>query len=181
MICDRALLGAYVQGKDRVDLKTLKTAAREVSGRGARRRQRIYTGIAASVLVALAAALGTAYYRYGSDALRETAAAKVVAEPVVSAKTESMQASLREAFDPAQVDTSDAAYQALFGAWQIDYSPKDGRTVCEQARRQGLQCVQGTGSISDLRQMNKPAVLRLLGAEGTDYYARRSPRSGGKT
>ena len=164
VLCDRALLGAYVQGKDRVDLKTLKTAAREVSGRGARRRQSIYTGIAGGVLLALAAALGGAYYRYGSDAT-----GKVVADAAVSAKTESVQASLPEAFDPPG-DTSDAAYQALFGVWHIDYSPDD-RTVCEQARRQGLHCVQGTGSLSDLRQMNKPAVLRLLGAGGTDYYA----------
>jgi hypothetical protein len=32
MICDRALLGAYAQGKDRVDTPMLSRAAREVFG-----------------------------------------------------------------------------------------------------------------------------------------------------
>ena len=33
IICDRALIGTFVQGKDRVDNKTLLTATREVSGK----------------------------------------------------------------------------------------------------------------------------------------------------
>ena len=33
IICDRALIGAFVQGKDCVDNKTLLTATREVSGK----------------------------------------------------------------------------------------------------------------------------------------------------
>ena len=151
VLCDRALLGAYVQGKERVDLKTLKTAAREVSGRSARRRSS--AGIAAGVLLALACALGGAYYWYGSGKVAAAPAVSVPAEPFAAAGTES------------------AAYQALFGAWQIDYDPHDSRTVCEQARQRELTCMQGTGSLSDLKQMNKPAVLRLLGAEGTDSYA----------
>jgi general secretion pathway protein A len=38
-ICDRALLGAYVQGKDRIDIHTLSKAAREVFGDAGYRRR----------------------------------------------------------------------------------------------------------------------------------------------
>ncbi|HME46404.1 MAG TPA: AAA family ATPase [Syntrophorhabdales bacterium] len=171
VICDRALLGAYVQGKDRVDLETLKRAAREVSGRGPRQRKRIYKGIAAGLLLASFTALGTTYYIYGPGPFWRPVSNKVTQEPAVSGKPDIVPASLLERLDDASVDTRDAAYQALFEEWQINYSSKQSKAVCEQARQQGLQCVQGTGSISDLRQMNKPAVLRLLGVKGNEYYA----------
>jgi general secretion pathway protein A len=171
VICDRALLGAYVQAKDRVDLETLKTAAREVSGKGFRQRRRIHKGIAAGLLLACCAALGTTYYIYGAGPFWRVTTNKIAQEPAVSEKPEVVPPSLLEQLDHADVDTEDTSYQALFNEWQIDYSPKQGKAVCEQARQQGLQCVQGTGTISDLRQMNKPAVLRLLGAKGNEYYA----------
>jgi general secretion pathway protein A len=62
-ICDRALLGAYVQKQDRVDVKTLTTAAREVSGDGKYqwRRWRTYQKIAASLLL-VCAIFAVAYY-----------------------------------------------------------------------------------------------------------------------
>jgi general secretion pathway protein A len=43
-ICDRALLGAYVEGKDQIDTKTVTAAAREVLGDDGyrRRRRRIF-------------------------------------------------------------------------------------------------------------------------------------------
>ena len=51
LICDRSLLGAYVQGKDKVDKATLKRAAQEVFGKdkAGGRRRKIVGWIAATV------------------------------------------------------------------------------------------------------------------------------------
>jgi len=62
IICDRALLGAYVENKAQVDLQTLNYAAREVFGEQKHTNTRkwhwpAYTAIAASVAAAAVAAL----------------------------------------------------------------------------------------------------------------------------
>jgi general secretion pathway protein A len=67
-VCDRALLGAYVQGRDRVDRDTLICAAREVLGvRGLRNRTYLWAG--AVVLLICAAVLSVLYF---SPQQRET-------------------------------------------------------------------------------------------------------------
>ncbi len=55
VICDRALLGAFVEGKERVDARTLMKAAREATG--VQRRVGVYGAAAAILVLALAAAL----------------------------------------------------------------------------------------------------------------------------
>ena len=47
---------------------------------------------------------------------------------------------------------------------------KDGRTACEQAQAQNLLCHEGKGDIETLRVINKPALLKLIDAQGKDYY-----------
>ena len=63
------------------------------------------------------------------------------------------------------------AYQALFQAWHIAYDPEDQREACDQARAQGLRCLTGKGTIGALREMNRPAMLRLIDGKGGEYYA----------
>ena len=55
LICDRALLGAYTEGKAKVDKSTLAKAAREVSVRGKNRWQvrKIYLWLTIAILIAL--------------------------------------------------------------------------------------------------------------------------------
>jgi len=56
VICDRALLGTYIQGKERIDKKTLLSAAREVSGKKPnqnRRTRQIYLWIVTLVIFLL--------------------------------------------------------------------------------------------------------------------------------
>jgi general secretion pathway protein A len=66
VVCDRALLGTFVQEKERVDIKTLKKAAREVMAEEYRSgRKRLYRA-AAGVLFLLCIALGTFYHMSGS-------------------------------------------------------------------------------------------------------------------
>ncbi len=80
VICDRALLGAFVQGKDQVDKKTLIKAAREISGnRGLQRPTLIIVQLFLAVsLLVLFVALGTAFYLNRSGPFPEVITKKVV-------------------------------------------------------------------------------------------------------
>lgn len=66
IICDRALLGAYVQDQDQVNIPTLKKAAREVLGDIAnqpqQKRKKSYWSIAALVLFFSGSVVATGYY-----------------------------------------------------------------------------------------------------------------------
>ncbi len=75
VICDRALLGAYVQGKDRVDTDTLATAAREVSGDERRTLltagyEKLLTGV---MIIIFGIALSAIYYHLRAERPGETA------------------------------------------------------------------------------------------------------------
>ena len=176
VICDRALLGAYVEGKDRVDTKTLTTAAREVSG-GADyqwRNRKVHQGISVCFLLLLCAVAAATYYL-----LRPEPLARVTVKAVVEGRgTEANATSLKgppieKPMDTTpRRDTKATAYRTLFEQWQIEYKPESSRTACEQAVGQGLRCMHGSkGTISGLRQMNRPAALRLLDEKNGEYYA----------
>ena len=66
VVCDRALIGAFAQGKDCVNKKTLVTAAREVSGKKEHRWQqkKTYPKILAGLFLLLFVALAAAAYVY---------------------------------------------------------------------------------------------------------------------
>jgi general secretion pathway protein A len=63
---------------------------------------------------------------------------------------------------------ADAAFTALFGLWKVDYlsGSADG---CTQAAAKGLSCFSQRGSLAQLRQFNRPAVLMLSDTAGTPY------------
>jgi general secretion pathway protein A len=54
----------------------------------------------------------------------------------------------------------DGAFSRLFRLWGADYDPAAGR-ACEQAARQGLQCLFQKGSWGQVRALNRPAILTL--------------------
>jgi general secretion pathway protein A len=175
VICDRALTGAYVQGKEQVDRKTLLTAAREVSGEEVHRwwKGRVFQGVSAGCLLLLCIAVAVAYYAHEkakppASAVKTgaTEARKVTAgTPKVAAAT------LAKPPGTTRASARDAAYRALFEAWQIRYDPKDKRAPGDQAAAQGLRYVAEKSSLSSLRQINKPAVLTLLDEKDGEYYA----------
>jgi general secretion pathway protein A len=165
VICDRALLGAYTQGKGSVDKKTLLTAVNEVSGKGNNRRQqrKVYPWIASAFLIVLIIA-GAVYY------IQNLMLSQGVDSPIASSKTAPMASTEDKEGITVKVSSRDKAYQSLFNAWQITYDPKDGRNACEQAQNQGLRCYDGKGNLDTLRRMNKPVLLRLVDTQGRDYY-----------
>ena len=174
VICDRALLGAFVQGKDQVDKKTLIEAAREVSGDKRLQRLRpifVQLFLAVSLLV-LFVALGTAYYLNRSGPLPEVVTKKGVQpiDPIdpIGKKIIPIKDNLERPKDMTGEETKKKAYEAIFQKWRLAYKRGD---LCKQARAQGLQCLKGKASLIMLRQMNKPAVLTLVDQKKEKYYA----------
>ena len=56
--------------------------------------------------------------------------------------------------------TTEAALRKLFTLWGSVYDPAAGRG-CDQATRQGLECLFQKGSWAQLRTLNRPAILTL--------------------
>jgi len=60
------------------------------------------------------------------------------------------------------------ALAALFEAWGLEYRT-GGRSGCAQASDEGLTCLYQRGSWAGLRQMDRPAILTLVDANGTSH------------
>ena len=169
VICDRALLGAYVQGQKKVGKGTLSKAAREVFGERSAPRRILKWVLTGSILIISVTALAATFYNR-----------KVQLFP--GNKTQLTETSLPSA-GPAGLDRLDwpaaqpiqlskeMAYQALFKEWNIPYEAQDKDTMCKQARAWGLECTEAKGSLSSLLQMNKPAVIKLFDDRGREFYA----------
>jgi general secretion pathway protein A len=63
---------------------------------------------------------------------------------------------------------TDTAFRQLLSLWKASYAPGklDG---CTQAATQGLRCLTQRGSLAELRQLNRPAILMLSDDSGTSY------------
>ncbi len=177
VICDRALLGAYVQEKDRVDLKTLKQAAREATGQdGAPRARSAVYRTSAALLVLLLAALLTGAFLSWYRPWTGPHPVPVTASPAPQAKTLAVEAKTPAVTrtglvwpgDLSGKQTQRSAYGTLLKLWQIEIKPGD---PCEQAGNRGLRCLQGRGSLVHLHQMNKPAVLTLVDEKKGPFHA----------
>lgn len=180
VLCDRALLGAYVQCKEQVDQATLEQAAREVIPLAARRRRSLWFGLALGVLL-LSGGLTAAWYdprqNSGDTAVagesREASAVSVV--PIPAAKEQ-----VATEVPPALHDTlawpegedfarsKDIAYSALFLAWGTRYQGKD---ACAQAEALGLHCRNSRGGLDELRKLDRPAILHLRDELGQEFHA----------
>jgi len=181
VICDRALLGAFVQGVHRLDKKTLVTAAREVLGEkkaGKLKKQSSslpsFWAWAGIVLIALlmVALVYTYQQAFEADLMPvddstlqdiEKMAAVVEAEiiteePVVALENPSI---IQWADESLRLRSNLLSYQALFARWGIDYQLDVHGTPCFHARTQGLACSQETADFASLQKLNRPAVIKL--------------------
>ena len=160
LLCDRTLLGTYVQGKSMVDLPVLNKAAREVFGELGDRRQ-IYKKFSWVIICLLLIVCGTALATNYFFIHKSKSSGINKAEPQhlnVSPWPADM------AIDRDQL----MSFKALFKQWEIPY--KNQGDVCQQARSAGLRCMRGLGSLSSLMKLNSPAVLKLFDDEGKEFY-----------
>ncbi len=183
VVCDRALLGAFVQEKDSVDVRTLRKAAREVMAEEHVKGRKARIILAAGFLLLLCAAFGALSYMAGSRQwafgiraqtdrpIVRMKAAPASAQPAGAPGRPDAQATLIRPARSSGPATRDKAYLALCRQWHVPYNGHDSRPLCDQADGAGVKCLVGRGGIANLLDMNRPAVLRLTDDAPDDYYA----------
>ncbi len=72
--------------------------------------------------------------------------------------------------DPGIPTDTDSAFSALFTQWGFDYAQYAGATGCERAARVGLRCLFESGTWSNLRQLNRPAIIELVDEAGLRHH-----------
>jgi len=188
VICDRALLGAFTQEEHRVGGALVRQAASEVYGRPVPAPWLKWATTAA--VVAAVSLLGFGLWAYFSrDGGAKPDAAAVAAAPVpeiatVDPTTPAAQETVATPPEPAaevptvaldqllvghgNETTTEAALGKLFALWGVNYEPTQGRG-CDQASRQGLECLFQKGSWAQLRALNRPAILTLTDDVGRTH------------
>ncbi|MEK6209355.1 MAG: AAA family ATPase [Pseudomonadota bacterium] len=181
VLCDRSLLGTYVQGKERVDRATLAQAAHEVFHQAQRRS--LVRPLLMILIFVLGGVLAMTLYQLE---LREIGTATVpatMAKPAAQtiAAGPAKEALVKEAKPAAALpDTLEwpadeprsrskaIAYAALFRAWGADYK---GADACLQADGLGLRCRSARGGLDELRRLNRPAALLMRDDQGREFHA----------
>jgi general secretion pathway protein A len=181
VLCDRALLGAYVQGKERVDRATLSKAAREVFH--LERRKDLVQPLLVILILAVGALLGMTFYQQELRANKTATMPAVAAAPAATAsalehagnsvvKNIRPEAPLPDTLEwPADAQRANAkamAYAALFRAWGAEYK---GADACREAESLGLRCRNARGGLDELRRLNRPAVLLMRDDQGREFHA----------
>ncbi|EGF32975.1 General secretion pathway protein A [Oxalobacteraceae bacterium IMCC9480] len=167
LLCDRALLGAYAAGRHQVDVATVDAAAREVFGRdavvasaGTLRWRSALAGVVAGAVLLGATLLG--YNRFTVEPVRAATspAPRLAVAPVAPA------ARVPRVVSSAARDLQ-VTYQRLAQLWQLKVT---GDETCKALQKENVYCFNGRG-LTDLRQLDRPAILTLQDDEGKDYYA----------
>ncbi len=199
VIADHALLAAYTRDSTRVDGRLVRQAATEVFGSRGMPMWLSWSAagvMAGTVLLAIMLSITWLWWQpAGVDtASARTPASGAAAEPAPPRTADEAQsreaqplmgtpsagtpvpegaqrhASLRELLDdPSLSFATDTAVTRLFGLWGVTYEPGEG-TACDQAEAAGLRClIENGSSISQLRRLNRPAILSLRGDRGVEY------------
>ena len=180
LLCDRALLGAYVEGSAQVTRTILRRAAEEVFAghrmvqpRAQWQRPRwplLAAGVTA--LLAVSAAAGWHYMpaRTGAAAVAPAVAAAVAASaapvPRIPAKAAVPAAAAAAAAAPIGYADEQLALRAL--AALFDQKLPDGE-VCSEGQKAGLRCHIGKGALYELQQLDRPAILTLRDGDEVSY------------
>jgi len=163
VLCDRALLGAYAQSKERVDRATLKQAAREVFHNPSARPRSLVFPLLAGLLASTVLAAAVYLPATPSPPPAKTEVITVVAKPAAV-----LPAVLEWPATYPLTRSQELAYAALFNAWGAGYQ---GGDACQQAEMLGLRCREARGGLGELRQLNRPAVLLMRDNQDQKFYA----------
>jgi general secretion pathway protein A len=181
LLCDRALLGAYVENQPQVTRTILKRAASEVfagqdavaggvASRAGARWPLVAAGVLGGVVIsALAWQLATREAKpvvahaqaamptaQGGGAVTSASAGGATASNGAVA-TGAAGAATTSVIAPSGTDSA-AALRQLAGLWGLTLTDGD---PCLTAARANLRCLQVKGTIEDLRLLDRPAMLKL--------------------
>jgi general secretion pathway protein A len=170
VICDRALLGTYVQGTSFVDRKTLIRAAEEVLGNPEHRHQRRSKWMIAVVLILICVTAFAAALYYQRLPVFSFAEKRIPEENIGNVEQLTpgpLEWPAGESFEQSR----QRAYQALFHEWGMPESVDMIPNLCEYMQAKGLRCLEQEGDLRRLQVLNRPAVLTLSDDVSGEYCA----------
>ena len=185
LLCDRALLGAYVENSPHVTRAILLKSAEEVfAGEPAARKPLRWPLLAGGVLAGVAIS-AAAWQLLPQHAAPPVTAQKAPATPATPATMKQVAAKpapapAREASAPATAAVNDfasgksendalRALAALWGPSFAGIAGADPKATCAAALRANLRCHQGRGGLYELRLLDRPAVVTLHDGPRTGY------------
>jgi len=179
IFCDRALLGGYVSNQHSIDPKIVRQAAQEVRGeREHWRPARIFFKL--TLIIVGGSFLGWWWWQSPttfpslpsfSQETPSLQAASPVTQPARPVPIPSAKPNLLNLLQDPQIPKDlETAFVTLFRQWQADYPQLAGNTACDRAALKGLACLPKVGSWEDLRRLNRPAILELVGDNGAQYH-----------
>ena len=178
VICDRAMLGAYVKSQSKVTGSILNKAAREVMGRSPRQRWVLPGSILASILLVGVATAAVLFYDQGQnlsvpplpsqDSAEASPDPKPPTEVIPDTRQDEILGWPEQAV--AEDNTLSVAQIVQFKQWNITLE-NDDTEPCKKALRQGLLCYTGVGNLGSVASYDRPAILTLLDDDGRKYRA----------
>jgi general secretion pathway protein A len=157
LLCDRALLGAYVENSREVTRPIMRRAAAEVFGSenaGARRRR--WPVFAGGVMTAVALSAAAAWQSMPRHPAAEAIARAAPVRAALAAPVPKADAAPGQ---PLAHGSQPAALRELATLWGQELP--DDEAPCQAALKLNLRCHQGRGGLYELRLLDRPAVVTL--------------------
>lgn len=169
LLCDRALMGAYVKHSDKVDVSIVNQAAKEALD-----YEEVKKGRSNLWMRRLSLALGGIAVLVGAGLFwqAQTESAQPIPtkdeKPVVADKALADSKALNEV--PFNGVSMPSAIQTLAQNWRIDAAQLTD-DVCKQLGEFALQCYKWRGNNQQIKSLNIPMVLELYLSSGEVSYA----------
>jgi len=190
VLCDRSLLGTYVQNKTIVDTKTLSTAANEVFGElkhvqnksklGKALRITAIATVTAITIILIIILLNNRPIETPGDAvtsIQNDVTDEVTTEELIATEQAGKEpAEIQNFVDPVKDyilssadQNKEVAFSSLLMRWQPNYNSKTNKSICNDSAH-GLSCFNHRGNLNSLRKLNRPVVLKLYNDDGKAAY-----------
>lgn len=182
VISDRSLLGAYSLEQRQITPQTVRKAANEVSGEGARATRNAWLPVL-GILTAVLLLAGVWAITTETPEPATTSEVPVTAIDVGESMPENVEAAAPAPspepelatlddvlHDPGTAADSTTAIASLLEIWGVDFSPTGGN-ACLQAEAAGLICLNQRGSWQIIQQLDRPVALTLTDSSGSIHQA----------
>lgn len=169
ILCDRALLGGYVNNKNQINAEIIRQAIEEISGEAIRTfNPKIYLFVSVLVLSSFIIWLLKPTLDFSNQELSTVSSSEPIVSPILPTAIDNKPVSNLEYL--LNVTSTETAFRTLFKLWGADYLELAGEKACERAAKQGLACYLKIGTWDDLRYLNRPAIIELVTSEGMQYH-----------
>jgi general secretion pathway protein A len=160
LLCDRALLGAYVENSPEVTRKILRRAAAEVfAGEPDMPVRRHWPTLAGAALAGAALSAAAAWQALPRNPAPQRAANAPAPVVAMAAAKAPVQHTPAPATKELAVQAREAdALRELAALWGQPLAPGE---PCQAASKANLRCYQGKGGLYELRLLDRPAVVTL--------------------